>query len=105
MKNSRIVALTWAVLATSAVLTAQPVEFRIVVNASNPTTKLTKAELTEYFINPAAQWAHGPRVSPVDQSTRSPVREVFTRRVMGRTVDWVVNQWKQRMITDRKAPP
>jgi ABC-type phosphate transport system substrate-binding protein len=107
MKISRVVAVmaVVAVLAAGAGLQAQPAEFRIVVHASNPTTRLTKAQLTEFFLDPAAHWEHGGEVSPVDQSTRSPIREVFTRRVIGRTVDWVVNQWKQRMMTEREPPP
>jgi ABC-type phosphate transport system substrate-binding protein len=84
---------------------AQDPEYRVIVNASNPSARLTTQQVADYFLNRGAQWTHGGEVSAVDQSARSPIREVFTRRVMGRTVDFVVNHWKQRMMADRVPPP
>jgi ABC-type phosphate transport system substrate-binding protein len=84
---------------------AQDPGYRLIVNAANPAPRLTTQQVTDFFMSRGLQWAHGGEVSVVDQSARSPVREAFTRRVMKRTVEFVVNHWKQRMMVEREPPP
>jgi ABC-type phosphate transport system substrate-binding protein len=100
-----VLAVTIALLGAAHLALGQPPEFTVVVNAENPTTRLTSEMLTKYFLNRSARWGHGPEIAPVDQSAKSAIRDLFTRRVMGRTVDSVVNHWKERMMGAREAPP
>ena len=99
------VAAAALLLATADVALSQQPEFHVVVNAENPITRLTTEELTELFLDRSSRWPHGPAVSAVDQQAKSAIREVFTRRVMGRTVDSVVTHWKERMMREREPPP
>ncbi len=99
------VAFVALLLGTADLALSQQPEFRVVVNAGNPTTRLTSDQLTQFFLDRSSRWPHGPQVAVVDQSARSSIREVFTRRVMGRTVDSVVNHWKQHMMSEREPPP
>ena len=100
-----VIAMTALLVALATPADSQQAEFRVIVNAANPTTRLTSDQVTQFFLSRDARWAHGPRVAIVDQSTRSPIRAVFTRKIMGKDVESVVNHWKQRMVMAREAPP
>lgn len=57
--------------------------YKIVVNPSNPTSSLSKAQVSNLFLRKTTKWESGEPVLPVDQAETSPLREAFSRDVLG----------------------
>ena len=57
--------------------------YKIIVNPVNPVTSLTKSQLTNIFLRRTTAWDNGQPVRPVDQAETSPLREAFSREVLG----------------------
>jgi TonB family protein len=57
--------------------------FKIVVNSSNPTTSISKAEISSLFLRRSGTWADGEAAFPVDQSEGTALRQVFSRDILG----------------------
>ena len=97
-------ALTFAatlVLATSA--SAQE-GYRIIVNASNPTSALTKAQVSNLFLRKTVSWEDGRPVATVDQANAA-VREAFAREVLGMPATSAFAQAQQAAAAGRGEPP
>jgi len=62
---------------------AQDGSVKIIVNALNPTTSLSKTRVSELFLRKATTWDDGQPVLPVEQVDASPLRETFCREVLG----------------------
>jgi len=65
---------------------AQPVPFKVIVNATNPAKEATRRLLADLFLKKVTRWPGGLEVLPVDQSSTSLVRERFSREVLGDSV-------------------
>jgi ABC-type phosphate transport system substrate-binding protein len=106
VKRPRLAGLTaafWLWLAPP--LTAQTVPFVVVVNKENPVTSLTVLELRRIFTKQMRMWPHGESIVPVDWESSSPMRQEFSRRVLGRTVREMAEFWVQQSITQGLQPP
>ena len=57
--------------------------YKIIVNPVNPVTTLTKSQLSSIFLRRTTAWDNGQPVKPVDQAETSPLREAFSREVLG----------------------
>jgi len=68
--------------------------YRVVVNVSNPIEALTKSEAARLFLT-RTTWDSGEPAFPVDLAATSPVREEFSRDVLGLTASAAVQQWKK----------
>jgi len=79
--------------------------YRIIVNAANPATDVTRGEVAALFLRGLARWRHGASSAPVDQSLGSPVREAFSRDLLGMTPGGVRRHWEERMVSARETPP
>jgi ABC-type phosphate transport system substrate-binding protein len=84
---------------------AQEPEYKVIVNAANPVTQMKREQVTALFMTRGAKWAHGPAGSAVDQSMTSPVRQAFSREVLGQPAEGVQNHWRKRMLEAREFPP
>jgi hypothetical protein len=56
--------------------------YKIIVNPANPTSSLTRAQLSRMFLEPST-WPDGQPVLPVDMPPGQPLREVFSTTVHG----------------------
>ncbi len=79
--------------------------YKLVVNAANPATGLPRGVVSAMFLKKVNTWDHGAKVLPVDQSGTSPVREIFTKDVHGKTVAAVKGYWQQLIFSGRGFPP
>jgi ABC-type phosphate transport system substrate-binding protein len=84
---------------------AQPVPFKVIVNATNPAKEATRRLLADLFLKKVTRWPGGLEVLPVDQSSTSLVRERFSREVLGDSVSGVLNYWQQQIFSGRGLPP
>lgn len=57
--------------------------YKIIVNQANPATTLTKAQLSSLFLRKTMTWETGEPALPVDQVESSPLREAFSKDVLG----------------------
>lgn len=85
-------------------LLAQDLSFKVIVNAENPVPELRREQVALLFLNRGANWAHGPKGAPVDQSMTSPVRAAFSNQVLGQSLLAVSSHWHKRML-EREMPP
>ncbi len=79
--------------------------YRIVVNAKNPVSSLSRAKVAAYFLKKSTSWEGGGSVQPVDQAEDSPVREAFSREVLRKSIAAVKSYWQQRIFSGRDTPP
>jgi TonB family protein len=78
--------------------------FRVIVNPANPTTALTKAQISNLFLRRTVSWDDGRPVAPVDQTDAS-VREAFARDVLGMPATSAFSQAQQAAASGRGEPP
>jgi ABC-type phosphate transport system substrate-binding protein len=84
---------------------AQPNTYKIIVNAANPIKEATRKLVADLFLRKVTRWPGGLEAVPVDQSSTSPVREGFSREVLGDSVAGVLNYWQQQIFSGRGLPP
>jgi ABC-type phosphate transport system substrate-binding protein len=79
--------------------------FVVIVRADNPATALDHAFLRGVFLRTVTTWKGGGAARPVDLSKRSPVRDRFSRDVLGMTRAQVTSYWLQRIFSGTAVPP
>ncbi len=79
--------------------------FKVIVNASNEVTSMTKAQVSEFFLKKVTQWENGRKALPVDQATSSPVREKFSKEIHEKTITAINSYWRQKIFSGRDVPP
>jgi ABC-type phosphate transport system substrate-binding protein len=92
-------------LLASSAASAQEAAYKVIVNASNPTTTTKRDQVAQLFMTRKTSWAHGPAGDPVDQSMTSPVRDAFSREILGMPLPAVQDHWRKRMLNAREFPP
>jgi len=99
-----------ALLALGAMLLARPVRaqadgYMVLVNAGNPVTTLSRAEVSKLFLRRTPKWPAGQAVEPVDLADGSRLREVFSKQVHGRPAVAIRAFWQQEVFSGRGVPP
>jgi len=109
MKTIRQVLGTAALLAAATLVPsaaeAQDSGYRLIVNASNPVTELSRDEVARWYLGRSRAWPDGERVIPLDQSTKSEIRAAFSQGVLGLSVEAVQTHWMKVLISGRGDPP
>ena len=99
-------ALSFGSIANAPRLEAQnTTSFIVVVNESNPTTSISRDELSRIFLKKITVWRTKRPVTVVDQRETAKVREQFTRTVHRREVSSVASFWQQQIFAGRAVPP
>ena len=98
-----ILALALAALVTAATAAAE--QTVVIVNPSNSTETMRKAEVSRLFLKQTGTWADGKKVVPVDLASNSSTRADFTRAVHGRSVEAILAYWNQKMFSGAEVPP
>ncbi len=104
LNRNTILACALAVLAATGASTAAE-NCVVIVNPSNPTTSMRKADVSRLFLKQTGKWTNGTKVVPVDLPTKSSTRADFTRAVHGRTVEAIQAYWNQKMFSGAEVPP
>jgi len=79
--------------------------FRIVANAANRESKLSRDFLTQAFLKKVSRWRDGEAILPVDLPSSSTTRKAFSEAVLNRSVEAVRAYWQQRIFSGRGVPP
>jgi ABC-type phosphate transport system substrate-binding protein len=101
----KILTLVVCLAALFGATPAQAQSYRVVVNASNPTSALSKDDLARVYLKKQTTWKGGGSVAVVDQSPKAPVRAQFSMQVLGRDVPTMKNYWQQSLFSGRGVPP
>ncbi len=100
-----LIALLAFTIALGAAGQGEEVGFVVIVNASNPITSVSKAELADIFLKRASAWPDGQVILPVDQSEGSSVRAEFSQVVLKRPVSAVKSFWQKQIFSGSAVPP
>ncbi len=79
--------------------------FKVVVHPSNPTTELSRAEISRLFLKKDTLWDHAGTVAPVDLVPNNRTRQRFSKAIHGREVRRVQSYWLRLIFSGRAAPP
>lgn len=80
-------------------------DFQVIVNASSSAAEIERAEVARFFLRQSLKWTDGQAVLPVDQSSRSAVREAFSRGVLKQPLPAVDAYWQRQIASGRTLPP
>jgi len=87
-------------------LASEPVpDFKVIVHAGRPETRLPRAFLADAFLKNVTRWSDDETIRPVDQRTSVAVRRRFSEVVLKRSVAAVKTYWQQRIFSGRGVPP
>jgi ABC-type phosphate transport system substrate-binding protein len=100
-----VAAMAASMLLWTGVHAAEGPSFVVIVNKANPVKTLTLAELKRIFMKQTRMWPHAESVVPVDWDATSPIREAFSRQVLGRSVREMGDYWVQQSVTQGLTPP
>jgi ABC-type phosphate transport system substrate-binding protein len=92
-------------LAAAALPADAPTGFKVVVNAANPTTAISRDELARIFLRKTTSWPGGQVAVPIDQPTSAEPRHAFTKAVLRQDTNDVVAFWNQAIFSGRGRPP
>lgn len=79
--------------------------FHVIVHRSNPVTSIHRADLSAIFTKRTRSWRDGTEVLPVDQRTKSRIRERFSHAIHGKSVAYVTRYWQRLIFAGRGIPP
>ena len=100
--------VAWLVLviacAPHPVCAEESISLAVVVGTASPVQRVTLDELREVYLRRQRVWADGSRAIPVNLPPDHPVRDVFSRRVLGRSTRDLVSYWNARYF-DGITPP
>lgn len=104
VNGSRPAALTAVLLLALAATVSAQDGFRIVVNPQNPVSSLTKPQVAKLFLDNTT-WDSGAAAAPVDLLPTSPVREGFSRDVLGLPVPAAIDRLVESARLAGTNPP
>ncbi len=96
-----LAALTAAALAVPA----GAGDFKVVIHTDNPTFSLPRDEVAGFFLRKTELWDHGAPAAPVDQTSRSEVREAFSLAIHDRPASKIVGYWLRVLFPGDMEPP
>jgi ABC-type phosphate transport system substrate-binding protein len=79
--------------------------YKVIVNAGNPVSALTKDQVSKIFLKKIQKWDSGQPVVAVDQEASSPVRGSFSKDVHGKAAAAIASYWQQQIFAGRDVPP
>ncbi|MEP7052521.1 MAG: hypothetical protein ABJB12_19295 [Pseudomonadota bacterium] len=97
--------LSWVLLARGTARAEAVPGFRVIVQADNPVSELSREFLADAFLKRTTRWSNGEALRPVDQRSSSVARQRFSDSVLRRSVAAVKNYWQQRIFSGRDLPP
>jgi ABC-type phosphate transport system substrate-binding protein len=107
--NKIILLLAAALLSAGAGrAAAQSGRYVVIVNPRNPASALSATELSRIYLGQLQAWKINGKIEPVnavDQKPDSPVRALFTERVLHRSVSEIASYWRQEIYAGRSFPP
>lgn len=93
------------VLSVSLSANAATAGFKVIVNQSVTLAEIPKAEIKQIMMKKVSRFSDGTGAAPVDQPSSSPVREAFSRDILGRSTSAVTSFWQRQIFSGKAVPP
>ncbi|MBV1877422.1 MAG: hypothetical protein KUG79_07260 [Pseudomonadales bacterium] len=77
----------------------------VIINANNPITKLTKAEVKEYFLKKKTRWKTGKKVRSTDNQSNDSMRNSFNEKVLVFSGVELERYWLEQQYQKAQKPP
>jgi len=77
----------------------------VVVSASSPVTRLSKAQVADIFLGRTSRFPDGSQAVPIDQIEGAAVRDEFYRELTGKSPAQIKAYWSKIIFTGRGQPP
>jgi len=82
----------------------QTAKIAVIVSRSSRVEHVSKDDLRELYLRRRRLWDHGERALPVNLPSGNPVRERFSRLVLGRSSEELVAYWNGRYFEGITPP-
>jgi ABC-type phosphate transport system substrate-binding protein len=105
MKKWTFLLLLFGFPLIASLLEAGDASFKVIVNASNPVSAMTRGQLSNLFLKKATIWENGRKALPVDQVEASAARTSFSEVVLKKETHAVVSYWQHQIFSGRGVPP
>ncbi len=79
--------------------------YKVIVNAANPTSVISREKLSKFFLKKLTKWDNGREVHPIDLVDNSRVRKTFTKEIHKKRVWNIRAYWQNQIFTGRRVPP
>ncbi len=100
-----VAAVASCILATSGLEVLGAGDYKVIVNPSNPATRVDRLKLGKIFLKKVTRWEHGIQILPVNQTVSAGVRKTFSEDIHGRSAIAVNNYWQKQIFSGRDVPP
>ncbi|MCG8604826.1 substrate-binding domain-containing protein [bacterium] len=77
----------------------------VIVNASNPTSSMTRKEVSRLFLKKITKWSNGEKTLPADVVDTLSLRKEFSKEILNREVAAVKAYWQRLLFSGRSVPP
>lgn len=77
---------------------------KVIVNATNPVTSLTRERVSKMFLKKQPRWDDGRAVRPVEPADRR-LQEAFAQAFHGKSRKAVDQYWRELIFSGRETPP
>lgn len=86
---------------------SKPAKFKIVVHESNPTTELSRREVSRIFYKRISRWEDwgDGTIIPIDRERDSEVRKVFSKTVHKKSAWAMETYWQHMIFSGTESPP
>lgn len=91
--------------ALGASLPVSAAGFKVIVNQNVSLSELPKEEVKQIMMKKVSKFSDGTGAAPVDLPPSSPVREAFSREVLGRSAAAVSSFWQRQIFSGKEIPP
>lgn len=79
--------------------------YQVIAHSGVGAGSLAKDQVSQMFLKKLGKWPDGKPVVPVDQAKSAPVREAFSKAVLGRGASAMVAFWQQQIFSGADVPP
>jgi ABC-type phosphate transport system substrate-binding protein len=97
--------LAFAVLGWAHRSEAEAIELLVIINSSNPESRLSESELRAIFLTKKRAWGNGQTIDPVNLPEKTPQRRDFDKAVLGFDPDAAARYWIDRKVRGDARPP
>jgi len=105
MKSGAVTIALLCALAFAPAARAADEGFQVIISEKNPVSSLAVSDVQLMFLKSIPLWPKGMKVRPVDLPVASPIRQSFSRRVMGKDANAVNAYWEHQVFAGEAVPP
>lgn len=77
----------------------------VIVSLENPVDRISSEELRAIYLKEKVTWGDGSPIRPIDLEEADPARQIFTQKILNRTVEDLKLYWVKRIFSAQGTPP